>query len=204
LINLSRARHTIEKRSTARVVSILARTRITPNTLTIAGFLVSVVAGVVIALDYLLIGGGLILFSGVFDMLDGSLARAKGQSTRFGALLDSTLDRLAEAAVLLGLLILYLDKNTTWEPVLIYITFVGSVSVSYVRARAEGLGMKCEVGLFTRPERVIVLALGILLTYWIDKAILITLSILAIMVWVTVLQRIIHVQQQSRSKNQKA
>jgi CDP-diacylglycerol--glycerol-3-phosphate 3-phosphatidyltransferase len=193
----------IGERSTAHLVSVLARTRLTPNIITVMGFLVSVAAGVVIAREYLLLGGGLVLFSGAFDLLDGSLARAKGQSTKFGALLDSTLDRLGEAVVLLGLLILYLDQNSTWEPILIYITFVTSVSVSYVRARAEGLGLKCEVGIFTRTERVIVLALGIFLTHWIDKAALIALSILATLAFVTVLQRLIYVQQQARSERQK-
>jgi CDP-diacylglycerol--glycerol-3-phosphate 3-phosphatidyltransferase len=164
------------------------------------GFLVSVAAGVVISEEYLLLGGCLVLFSGVFDMLDGSLARAKGQCTKFGALLDSTLDRLAEAVVLLGLLIMYSRQPSTWgpwEPMLIYITFVGSVLVSYVRARAEGLGMKCEVGIFTRTERVIVLALGLILGHWIEEALLITVCILAAFAWVTVLQRIIYMQQHS-------
>jgi CDP-diacylglycerol--glycerol-3-phosphate 3-phosphatidyltransferase len=161
------------------------------------GFLVSVAAGAVIAKEYLVLGGGLMLFSGVFDMLDGSLARAKGQSTRFGALLDSTLDRLAEAAVLLGLLIMYLEQDFIWEPVLIYVTFVGSVSVSYVRARAEGLGIKCEVGIFTRVERVIVLALGLIIGQWVGLALLVALCILAALAWVTVLQRLMHVRKYS-------
>jgi len=192
-----------EQYSTAPVVRVLSRTGITPNTITIMGFLVSVAAGAVIAKEFLLLGGGLVLFSGVFDMLDGSLARAKGQSTKFGALLDSTLDRLAEAAVLLGLLIMYSWQPSTWEPwepLIIYITFVGSVLVSYLRARAEGLGMKCEVGIFTRAERVVVLAIGLILGQWIEEALLITLCILAAFSWVTVLQRIIHVRQHSTTE----
>lgn len=201
MINLSQARHIVEERTTVHLVNILSGTRITPNTLTIAGFLVSVAAGVAIAVEYLLLGGGLVIFSGIFDMLDGSLARAKGQNTKFGALLDSTLDRLGEAVVLSGLLFLYLDKDLTLEPILIYITFVTSVSVSYVRARAEGLGLKCEVGIFTRAERVIVLTLGIFLTHWIDEAIVVALSILATLAFVTVLQRLIYVQQQARRES---
>lgn len=197
MIDLSEVRHVAEQYITAPVVRVLSRTGLTPNMLTVMGFLVSVAAGAVIAKEYLLLGGGLVLFSGVFDMLDGSLARAKGQSTKFGALLDSTLDRLAEAVVLLGLLIMFSWHPSTWEPwepMLIYITFVGSVSVSYVRARAEGLGMKCEVGIFTRAERVAVLALGLILGHWIEEALLIALCILAVFAWVTVLQRIIHIK----------
>jgi archaetidylinositol phosphate synthase len=197
LINLSEARHIAAQRSTAPIVRVLSRTGLTPNALTVMGFLVSVAAGIVVAKEYLLLGGGLVLFSGAFDLLDGSLARAKGQSTRFGALLDSTLDRLGEAAVLLGLLILYLWQSSTWEPLLIYITFVGSVLVSYVKARAEGLGLKCEVGVFTRAERVIVLALGLILGHWIEEAVLITLCILAALALVTVLQRLIYIRQRT-------
>lgn len=203
MIDLSPARHLLEKRITDPVVSVMVRTGITPNALTVTGFLVSVVAGVVIAGEYLILGAGLMLFAGVFDMLDGSLARAKGQTTKFGGILDSTLDRLAEAAVLLGLLVLYLDKDATWEPVLIYLTFVSSVSVSYVRARAEGAGLKCEVGIFTRSERVIVLAIGIFITHWIDEAMIVTLSILAVLASVTVLQRLIHVYQESKRESHK-
>ena len=200
LINFSEARHIAAQRSTAPLVKVLLRTGLTPNTLTITGFLVSVAAGVVVAKEYFLLGGCLVLFSGAFDLFDGPLARAKGQSTRFGALLDSTLDRLGEAVVLLGLLIMYLWQSATWEPLLIYITFVGSVLVSYVRARAEGLGIKCEVGMFTRAERVIVLALGLILGHWIDGAVLIALCILATLASVTVLQRIIHILQWTRGE----
>jgi len=154
-------------------------------------------AAAVIAKEYLLLGGLLVLLSSAFDLFDGPLARATGQSTRFGAILDSTFDRLGEAAVLLGLLILYVDQQSFWEPLLIYITFVGSVLVSYVRARAEGLGIKCEVGLFTRAERVIILVLGLILGHWLDRAVLIALCVLATLALVTVIQRLIHVQRQA-------
>ena len=200
MIDLSEVRHIAEQYSAAPIVRVLSRTGITPNILTVIGFLVSIAAGAVIAKEYLLLGGGLVLFSGVFDMLDGSLARAKGQCTKFGALLDSTLDRLAEAVVLLGLLIMYSWQPSAWEPwepLLIYITFVGSVLVSYTRARAEGLAIKCEVGIFTRAERVVVLALGLIIGQWIEEALLAALCILAAFAWVTVLQRIIYIRQHS-------
>jgi len=167
------------------------------------GFLVSMAAGAVVAGEYLLLGGCLVLFSGSFDLLDGSLARAKGQSTRFGALLDSTLDRLGEAVVLGGLLMMYLwqSDSSIWEPTVIYITFVGSVLISYIRARAEGLGMKCETGIFTRAERVIVLAIGLIIGQWIEDAVFVVLCILAAFAWVTVLQRIIYVRQSAREES---
>jgi len=198
--NLSEVRHVAAEHSTAPLVRVLCKTRITANSLTVLGFLVSVAAAVVIAEDYLLLGGVLVLLSGAFDLFDGPLARAKGQSTRFGAILDSTFDRLGEAAVLLGLLILYLDQNAFREPLLIYITFVSSVLVSYTRARAEGLGVKCEVGIFTRAERVVVLALGLILGHWIDRAVLIALYVLATLASVTVIQRLVYMYMQQHSE----
>jgi len=194
LLNLSEVRHTAAEYSTARVVGVLRKTRVTPNILTLIGLAVSGVSGAMIGLDYLLLGGALILVSGVFDLLDGPLARATGKTTKFGAVLDSTCDRLAEAAVLLGLLVLYLDHHSLWEPILVYTTLVTSVLVSYVRARAEGLGLKCEVGIFTRAERVVVLALGIIVGHWVDKAILVSLCVLTAFALVTVIQRFIHIR----------
>ncbi|MBM4462906.1 MAG: CDP-alcohol phosphatidyltransferase family protein [Chloroflexi bacterium] len=194
MLNLSEVRHTAAEYSTARVVGVLRKTRVTPNILTLIGLAVSGVSGAMIGLDYLLLGGALILVSGVFDLLDGPLARATGKTTKFGAVLDSTCDRLAEAAVLLGLLVLYLDHHSLWEPILVYTTLVTSVLVSYVRARAEGLGLKCEVGIFTRAERVVVLALGIIVGHWVDKAILVSLCVLTAFALVTVIQRFIHIR----------
>ena len=165
--------------------------------LTALGFAWSIAAAVVIAYDYLLIGGILVLVSGAFDLFDGALARAKSQETKFGAILDSALDRLSEAAVLFGLLVLYVGSEATWEVLLIYIAIVGSILVSYTRARAEGLGLKCKVGIFTRAPRVIVLALGLIIGQWIDKAVFVVLCILAVFAWLTVLQRLIYLKRQT-------
>ena len=106
MINLSQIRYTVAQRSTKPIVKVLCKTRLTPNGLTIIGFILSFGAAGAIATGNLLVGGILVLFSGAFDMLDGALARAKKHCTRFGALLDSTIDRFSEAIVLLGLLIL--------------------------------------------------------------------------------------------------
>ena len=194
-MNLSEARHLAAERSTIHLINALRKTKVSPNALTLTGLAVSGAAAAVIAKDYLLLGGLLILLSGAFDLFDGPLARATGQSTKFGAVLDSICDRLGEATVLLGLLILYVVQHSTWEPTLIYITFVGSVLVSYVRARAEGLGIKCEVGIFTRAERIIVLAIGLILGHWVERAVLVALCILATLALVTVLQRLIYIWQ---------
>ena len=195
MINLSEIRHRLAERLTSLPIKVLRRTGVTPNGLTVFGFLVSVGSAVALAQGYFVAGGLLILFAGAFDLLDGPLARAKGQSTRFGAMLDSSLDRLSEAAVFLGILIYYVNQNNTWETSLPYITFVGSVMVSYLRARAEGLGLKCEVGMFTRAERVIVLAVGLMIGQWLDEALVIALCVLAALAFVTVVQRLIYVRQ---------
>ena len=129
-------------------------------------------------------------------MLDGALARAKKQETYFGSFLDSTLDRLSEAFLLMGLLILCLRQYLALETLLVYIVFAGSMMVSYVRAKAESLGLECEVGWFTRPERVIALALGMLF-----NQILIVLGILVVFTYITVVQRIVYVRQQTRGKH---
>src|SRR4030042_5357977 len=131
-MNLSEVRHHAAERSTFWLINLLCRTGVTPNTLTLIGLAVSGAAAAVIAKEYWVWGGVLVLLSGAFDLLDGPLARAKGQTTKFGALLDSVCDRLGEAAVLLGLLIVYINKDVTWEPLLIYNAFVGSVLVSYL------------------------------------------------------------------------
>lgn len=194
--NLTQMRHTVAHGLTKPVVESLAKTRVTPNTLTVVGFLATLAAAGMIATDHLLIGGIIILFAGAFDMLDGALARAKKQESHFGSFLDSTLDRLSEAFLLMGLLILCLRQNLTLESLLVYIVFMGSMMVSYVRAKAESLGLECEVGWFTRPERVIVLALGLIL-----NQILIALGILVVFTYITVVQRMVYVRRQTRSNS---
>jgi CDP-diacylglycerol--glycerol-3-phosphate 3-phosphatidyltransferase len=161
--------------------------------LTVLGFIVSVGAAVAIASGRVLLGGALVLFSGAFDLLDGALARAKGQSTPLGALLDSTLDRLSEAAIFIGLLGLYARQPVNVEILLIFIALAGSLLISYVRARAESLGFKGEAGLFTRAERIIVLALGLML-----NQVLIALWIIAVLTPVTIVQRLVYVGQQMK------
>ena len=199
MTDLAETRHKLAERFTTPVARILSKTSVTPNTLTVIGFLVSVAAGVLIAKGYFLAGGLVVLFAGAFDLLDGPLARATGKTTKFGGFLDSTLDRLSEAAVLAGILAYYAFHEGTWESLLAFGTFVGSVMVSYLRARAEGLGIKCEVGIFTRVERVIVMSIGLVFGQWFDLAIPIMLGIITALAFVTVMQRLIHVQRTEKS-----
>jgi len=155
-------RHKIGDRISEPIARFLIKTKVTPNILTLTGFMLNVVVFVLIALNYLLAAGLVLLFSGIFDMLDGALARVTGKTTKFGAVLDSVLDRFSEAVVLLGLVIYYLYTFPyNVGVILVFITLIGSMMVSYTRARAEALGIDCKSGLFTRPERVILLAAGL-------------------------------------------
>jgi CDP-diacylglycerol--glycerol-3-phosphate 3-phosphatidyltransferase len=190
-MNLIDIRRNLAYRITNPIVRILSKSRITPNALTLINLALNIVAAYVIATGHFLPGGILVLVSGLFDLLDGALARFTKQTTRFGALLDSTVDRISEAATLCGLLIWYLARAGSLEIVLIFAVLIGSFLVSYIRARAEGLGWQCQVGLFTRAERVIVLAIGLLV-----NQILIALCVLVVFVFITVVQRLVYLSKQ--------
>jgi len=195
-MNLIDIRRNLAYRITDPVVRILSKSGITPNALTFINLALNVVAAYVIATGHLLLGGVLVLVAGLFDLLDGALARFTKQTTRFGAILDSVADRISEAAILCGLLIWYIpQEEASLEIVLIFVVLIGSFLVSYIRARAEGLGWQCQVGLFTRAERVIVLAIGLLI-----NQIFIALCVLVIFVFITVVQRLVYLWKQGKFK----
>jgi CDP-diacylglycerol--glycerol-3-phosphate 3-phosphatidyltransferase len=188
---MAQVRKTTEKYFTDPVITLLAKTCVTPNTLTWIGFLISVVTAVFAAFGYMLVAGLLILFGGYFDMIDGSLARRTGKVTQFGGVLDSTLDRLSEGVLLLGLLYWFAGEGSIIGIMLVGITLLTSLVVSYIRAKAEIMKVECLEGLFTRPERVIVLALGLLI-----NQLEIALGIVAFFSLYTVGQRLYHVWRQ--------
>ena len=138
----------------------------TPNLATLTGTAISVGAGAAAADGRFVLAGVLVLVGATFDMLDGGIARRTGQVSDRGALLDSVMDRVSEGALLLGLLIFY-TRGATFDQTLIilaFIAFSGSMMVSYVRARAEGLGMKGTAGFATRPERVVLITVALLIS----------------------------------------
>lgn len=193
-MNLADTRRKLALRITGPLVGALSKSGVTPNALTFVNLILSLVAAYVIARGWFLLGGALILASGLFDLLDGALARVTKQTTRFGAVLDSVVDRISEAAVLCGLLIWHMPREGATAGIfMVVVVLVGSFLVSYTRARAEGLGWQCQVGLFTRAERVIVLALGLL-----TGQVLIALCVLIVFVSVTVAQRLVHLWKQER------
>ncbi|MBC7251471.1 MAG: CDP-alcohol phosphatidyltransferase family protein [Anaerolineae bacterium] len=177
------------------IAHTLARLGIPPNVITVIGFVLSIGVGVILALGHIRWGGVCIILAAIFDALDGTLARIVGRTSRFGAFLDSTMDRLSEAVILLGLLFWYTRLGAREEILLIYATIVGSTMVSYTRARAESLGLNCKIGLLTRMERTIVLTAGLLL-----NQVRIALWVMAILTNFTALQRMFYVWRATRQE----
>jgi CDP-diacylglycerol--glycerol-3-phosphate 3-phosphatidyltransferase len=199
MASLSDNRKLIAYHITRPLVGLLARTPITPNILTWLGFMITLGAAVLIATGHFIAAGILVLFSGFFDMLDGALARHTDKTTPFGAILDSTLDRLSEAVLLLGIVTLcLLQERPAIEIILAFLVLISSLMVSYVRARAEASDMECQVGLLTRGERVPLLALGLLFNQ-LDYALTIALSIIAVFSFITIGQRVFHIWRQTRT-----
>jgi CDP-diacylglycerol--glycerol-3-phosphate 3-phosphatidyltransferase len=200
------------------LVTLLSRLGVHADHLTIAGLVLSALSGFAFYLGHTRTGALMLLLAGLCDILDGELARRAGLESRFGAFLDSTLDRLSESLVLLGILGFYLRNlyalvlhpeqallqiSTGLEPltwaVMAFtaaLALVGSFMVSYTRARAEGLGLDCKVGWFERPERLVLLVVaGLLRVFWAMSAALLLLAILS---FATAAQRVAHVHRNTR------
>jgi phosphatidylglycerophosphate synthase len=183
---------------TQPVAKRIAALGITANMLTITGLLVGIGAGFCIAWGRLKLAGALILVGGLFDLMDGAVARASSETTSpFGALLDSVVDRYSEGAIFVGLAIYFSRFSAGIGKTIIglALTCLGLTSaflVSYVRARAEGLRVECKVGMMQRPERLILLSLGLLLRNLSVNVnlLVVALSVLVILSHVTVLQRV--------------
>ena len=148
------------------VMDLFVRTGLTPNAATTIGFLVTAGAGVAYFFGRLQLGGMLVLLGGFFDIVDGYIARRRGMSTAFGSFYDSTLDRMSEVVVLMGVMSLYVGDHPTlgewWMVYTVAAAIAGSLMVSYTRARAEGLGIDCRVGLMQRAERILLLGIATL------------------------------------------
>jgi len=177
------------------VVRVLARTPVTPNFLSWAGFILALGAAALIVTGYPLAAGIVVLVAGFFDILDGALARRTKRVTPFGAVLDATLDRLSEGVILLAILAVYAIQPSLLGVLLVGAALISSQLVSYIRARAEAQGLECKGGIFTRAERVVILALGLLLSYF-TPALTIALAIIVVFSLVTVIQRVVYVWRQ--------
>jgi CDP-diacylglycerol--glycerol-3-phosphate 3-phosphatidyltransferase len=187
--------HKVSTRITDPIVSPLAAIGVTPNMISVAGFGGNVAAGALAAGGHFLWAGAVMLFFSALDLLDGALARKTSRVTKFGAVFDSVLDRCSEAAVLGGLLFHYTETGGhTTEIVLCYAAIVGSIMVSYVRARAEGIGLTLREGLFTRAERVILLGGALIVAHGV---VLWALWVLVVLSHLTAAQRVFTVWQKT-------
>jgi CDP-diacylglycerol--glycerol-3-phosphate 3-phosphatidyltransferase len=175
------------------LVRTLDRYHITPNQITVVGAGLNLTAAILVSQNLLLIAGIVFVFSSCFDMLDGTLARYTQKVTPFGAFLDSTLDRMSEGAMLVAIAYLFALDGHPIDVAFAMVAMIGSLLVSYTRARAEVLGLECKVGLMSRPERIVLVAIGLffnVLPY--------VVYILAVLTMFTVVQRVIHTYRELR------
>lgn len=191
------------------IVRGLALTRISPNVLTFLGLVINTIAGILFGYanaqnyDRMFMYAGLVIIgAGIFDMVDGRVARATGQVTTFGAFFDSVIDRYSDVALFFGLLVYYARANRFFYLVLVAFVMVSSVLVSYTRARAESLIGSCKVGFMERPERVVLVIIGGLFARW--GAMAPVLWVLAVLSTITVIHRIVYTYQQTRILDAKA
>jgi CDP-diacylglycerol--glycerol-3-phosphate 3-phosphatidyltransferase len=188
----------------SRSITGLARTRVTPNMLTTAGVSLCAIGAVLVYLEYrnevlfYWLGGLAFVVGSILDILDGALARAGGKQTPFGGFLDSTLDRVGEGLVLGAIALVFMRHGNELALALAVAALGGSFLVPYARAKAEGLGIKGDVGIGSRAERVVVIAVGLALAPW--GVLPWAIGLLAAMAWYTVVQRILHVRRELRTR----
>lgn len=195
----ARARQLVARYFEDPCARLLRSLKLSPNAVTVLGFAVTGVAAYLAARGAFLPAGLVLLLASALDMLDGALARLTGQASRFGAALDSVSDRLAEALLLLGLLLYYLGENHQVGVVLVFLVLVASYLVSYLRARGEGLGITMkETGLGTRTERVMVMVIGLLTNA--ASLILVALVIVLALSTFTSGQRLYHLWRSTREE----
>jgi CDP-diacylglycerol--glycerol-3-phosphate 3-phosphatidyltransferase len=183
------------------LVNRLIRTGVRPNTITTIGTLLVLLSAVAYGLGWIRVGGGLLLVSGMVDTLDGQVARSSGQVTKFGAFYDSTLDRVGDGATFIGIATyLLLAPDVAWRVTAVVVCMVAilaSLLVSYARARAEGLGLDCKVGIAQRAERIVLLGVASVLVGAGPRAmvLIVIVGLLALASLITVVQRFMYVYQ---------
>ena len=183
------------RRAFEPITRILQRLHVTPNQITVVGTLLNVAAAVLVAMDRYIVAGIVFLVAGCFDMLDGALARSANKVTPFGAFFDSTLDRFSEGVMLAAIAYSFARHGRDLDVALVVIALLGSLMVSYTRARAESLGAECKVGIMSRPERIVLIALGLFFSVLLPYAI----YVLVALTTVTVIQRVVHTYRQLRA-----
>jgi CDP-diacylglycerol--glycerol-3-phosphate 3-phosphatidyltransferase len=188
------------KATTKPLTNWLIRARVTPNAITTVAALVVVVSAIAFGIGWVRLGGGLLLLSGIMDTLDGDVARAAGQATKFGAFYDSTLDRLGDGVTFIGIATFLLTTTDIRYPVvgavLCMVAVLASLLVSYARARAEGLGLECRVGVVQRAERILLIGIPSLVVGAGPGALVLQtiVALLALGSIITVVQRFLYVR----------
>ncbi len=170
---------------------IFKRKPINPNIFTICGLVLGIITSLSIALGYLLVGAFFLFWSGFFDLMDGAVARSTDKVTEFGGFLDSVLDRYSDLLIMLGIFIYFLMKSDGLYSIVTFFASIGTAIIPYAKARAETSSIKCNTGMLERPERLIILFIGLLL-----NLLPYALIILAILTHVTVIQRILFVRKE--------
>jgi CDP-diacylglycerol--glycerol-3-phosphate 3-phosphatidyltransferase len=185
------------------LAKVLVRLGIHPHIVTVSGLLISLLAANFYRLGLFVYAGFLLILAGICDVLDGYLARETNKISKYGALIDSTIDRYSEVLIFLGLAVYY-HQRSSYLVFVIILAIAGSMLVSYIRARAEGLGIQCKMGIMQRQERVVTLIAGTFLAIipGIGNYIMIfTIWFIAVMANITVIQRIVYVRKQLKSLN---
>jgi CDP-diacylglycerol--glycerol-3-phosphate 3-phosphatidyltransferase len=187
------------RRLATKSMEQLGQTKVTPDMLSLSGLGLCIAGSVAVYFEYrawwlYLVGAALYVLGALLDILDGALARAGGKGTPFGAFLDSTLDRLGEAFMLGAIALVFMRDGKEWAVAMAFAAVVGSLLVSYTRAKAEIIGLKGEVGFGARAERVAILGIGLALGS--IGALPWAVTVLAALAWVTALQRILYVRRQ--------
>lgn len=181
------------------VARALLRARVSPNTVTVAGTLGVLVGAGLATQGWLIPAVVVVTLSALTDLLDGTMARILGRTSKFGALLDSTMDRIADGAVFAAVAYWLAVTGDRWGLVGALICLIAGQIISYVKARAEGLGMTCDVGLIERFERLVIVGIGALLTgFGVDRGLTVVLWVLAVLSVFTVVQRMRYVYGQDR------
>ncbi len=176
----------------------LIQSRLTPNAISMAGLVGNVIAAVLITQEMFILGGLAFIIGSIMDTLDGRYSRMSGKGTLFGAFLDSTLDRIEEGIVITAIAWYFAESGDSLAAAACVYVVLGSLMVSYTRARAEALGVECKVGLATRPVRVVILAIGIMFAEGMGlgdfELLAPAIYVMAVLTTVTVIQRVWHVR----------
>jgi len=191
------------RRLAAQSMAQLEEAKVTPDALTMSGVALCIAGSVAVFFEYLgwafyWLGAALFVIGSILDILDGALARSRGIGSPFGAFLDSTVDRVGEGFMIGAIGLVLMRHDQMWGVALAFAAIAGSFLVSYARARAEALGLRGDVGLGSRAERVVVITTGLVLAPLHELVLPATMALLGATAWVTVVQRILHVRKQLR------